>query len=128
VGVAAAFGRKIVAIDSFGDPALFKAMYPKLLRSYLADVLGDPWQGEARVTDVQAALTNAVKGRWGEGKTDGVGEAWKLLYADMHGTALTYKGSLLHSDMFVPPPIVAPVYRPGQQQLNPPNLDIRRQR
>lgn len=120
VGVAATFGRKIVAIDSFGDPALFKAMYPKLLRSYLADVLGDAWQGEARVPDVQAALTAGVKGKWSQGKTDGVGEAWKLLGGSLHGTALTYKGALLHADMFdAPPP--APVYRPE------PNLDIRRQ-
>src|SRR5438105_2040703 len=37
VGVVAAVNGKIVAADSFGDAALFRKLWPKLLRSYAAD-------------------------------------------------------------------------------------------
>ncbi|MDB5100991.1 MAG: hypothetical protein JWM80_5412 [Cyanobacteria bacterium RYN_339] len=124
VGVAATFGRKVVAIDAFGDPELFRKMYPKLLRSYLADVLGEAWQGESKASDIQGALTGAAKDNWTAGRTDGVGEAWKLQAGGLHGTALTFKGAVLHADMFVPPP--AQTYREPVQNVAP-NLDIRRQ-
>ncbi len=37
VGMVAAVNGKIVAADIFGDPGLFRKLWPKLLRSYAAD-------------------------------------------------------------------------------------------
>lgn len=37
VGVAAAVNGQVVAADTFGDPTLFRRLWPKLLRSYAAD-------------------------------------------------------------------------------------------
>lgn len=37
VGVAAAVNGRVVAADTFGDPTLFRRLWPKLLRSYAAD-------------------------------------------------------------------------------------------
>lgn len=39
VGVVACVNGKVVAIDTFGDPALFRKLWPKLLRSYAADAV-----------------------------------------------------------------------------------------
>jgi len=45
VGVAATFGGKLVALDVFGNEDLFGRLYPKLLRSYVVDVMGTPGKG-----------------------------------------------------------------------------------
>jgi hypothetical protein len=48
VGVVAAVNGKVIAADSFSDPALFRKLWPKLLRSYAADAVEQSSDSAAR--------------------------------------------------------------------------------
>lgn len=57
VGVVAAINGKVVAADIFGDPALFRKLWPKLLRSYASDAVEhtpDSGTKAVAVTAIQA--------------------------------------------------------------------------
>lgn len=51
VGAVACVNGKVVALDSFSDPALFRKLWPKLLRGYAADAVEDaPAKGQKSQT------------------------------------------------------------------------------
>lgn len=57
VGVAAAVNGRVVAADTFGDPTLFRRLWPKLLRSYAADAAENaPAHAGPAVTPPQVKL------------------------------------------------------------------------
>lgn len=125
VGVAATFGDKLIALDVFGDDDLFERLYPKLLRSYVVDVLGDAWNGTASADDVKKWLSAAGTGAWSRGKTDGVGLGVEFRKDPLSGSALLYKEMLVHTDVFVSD---APTLEDGERHLpRLPDLDYRRQ-
>ena len=75
VGVVAAINGKIIAADIFGDPTLFRRLWPKLLRSYAADAAeAVEGSGKARpVTSAQARdflLTTAAGSSRMESRSD----------------------------------------------------------
>lgn len=111
VGVAAAFGDKLVAVDLFGNQELLKRLYPKLLRSYAVDVVGDAWHGSTSPEQIREWLGKAGKANWRQGETDGVGLGLEFDAAPLHGSALLYKEMLVHSDMVQAEP--KPEARPG---------------
>jgi hypothetical protein len=71
VGVVAAVNGKVIAADSFSDPALFHKLWPKLLRSYAADAVeqASDTAGAARAKspisarDVKTFIVNAKNDR-----------------------------------------------------------------
>jgi hypothetical protein len=65
VGVVAAVDGKVIAADIFGDPVLFRKLWPKLLRSYAADAVeSTPEKGKkmpvVSAPDVKAFLLTAA--------------------------------------------------------------------
>lgn len=134
VGVAAAYGGKVIAVDLFGDEALCRRLYPKLLRSYVVDVVGDAWKGSVTEGDVRKLLTTAKDARWTAGTTDGVGKAFEFHVDRWSGSNLNHRDMLFHADMFEgDPPQPANNSRINnqeqrQQNAPPPNLEQRRNR
>lgn len=115
VGVIVTYGRKLVAVDVFGNDAIFAKLYPKLLRSYVVDVVNEPWQGDRDEAGAQAVLAAAGAASWTAGVTDGVGTALEFKAGQVHGTSLVRDGSVLHADAFEADdtPALAP-NRPGR--------------
>src|SRR5207248_3378271 len=58
-GVVAAVNGKVVAADLFGDPALFRKLWPKLLRSYAADAAETAPAAGVKTPPVTAAQARA---------------------------------------------------------------------
>lgn len=52
VGMVAAVNGKVTAADIFGDPGLFRKLWPKLLRSYAADAAENVSKGDKQVQTV----------------------------------------------------------------------------
>jgi hypothetical protein len=121
VGVAATFGDKLVALDVFGDDVLFDRLYPKLLRSYVVDVLGDAWRGSTTTGDIKKWLVAAGEASWSKGDTDGVGLGLEFKQPPLSGSALLYKEMVVHSDIFLAEKETA-----EDSRNPPPVLDIRR--
>ncbi|MBM3269913.1 MAG: hypothetical protein FJZ01_19950 [Candidatus Sericytochromatia bacterium] len=125
VGVAAAFGDKLVALDVFGDDDLLRKLYSKLLRSYVVDVMGDAWHGTTSAEDVRKFLSSASRADWEKGKTDGVGLGIEFKEPPLAGSALLYKEMVVHSDLFLADVETIEDRRPDRRP--PPNLEMRRQ-
>ena len=58
VGAVACVNGKVVALDSFSDPALFRKLWPKLLRGYAADAVE---QAPEKGTKSQAVTVEQIK-------------------------------------------------------------------
>ncbi len=119
-GVVAAVGGRILVCDLFSNHQLFEKLWPKLLRSYALDVVGRPHGGSSvSEWDVESYLRQAVDARYTRGETDGVGRVVEIQSRLVFGSALIYKGNVVHLDLF--PRGRTPV---GEPQLD---LDLRRQ-
>lgn len=129
VGVAAAYGGKIIAVDVFGDRDLFRRLYPKLLQSYVVDVIKDSWRGSTSVKDIERILSRATDASWTSGDTDGAGSALEFHSGPLHGSALLYKDMVIHSDLFVTELSARLKKRwdEDQRATTPPNLQLRRE-
>jgi hypothetical protein len=100
VGVVAAYGDRLVAVDVFGDDDLFARLYPKLLRSYVVDVLNDKPNGAYSAKDAASLLAAARAGEWVHHGTEGMGAALALSQKRMHGSALLNAAMTIHADVF----------------------------
>lgn len=101
VGVAAVYRDEVICIDLFSQPALFRALWPKLLRSYALDVIDRP-RAECRLsrTEVEDILSRIFEADFEKGRTDGVGQAWNFSARRLSGSALLYRNQVIHSDIF----------------------------
>lgn len=122
VGVAVATGDEIICVDVFASPALLGALWPKLLQSYVLDVIDRPESG-CRVSrrDVERVLDRVPDADFRAGTTDGAGSAWAISGRGLTGSALVHRSSVVHCDLF-----------PGRTAVSDdsesPKLDYRRQR
>jgi hypothetical protein len=122
VGVAVASGDEIICIDVFASPALLRALWPKLLQSYVLDVIDRP-DSRCRVAgrDIERILDRAPDADFRTGATDGAGSAWSISGQELTGSALVHRSSVVHCDLFPSRPVV-----PDDGEA--PKLDYRRQR
>lgn len=122
LGVAVATGDEIICIDVFATPALFRALWPKLLQSYVLDVIDRP-DSRCRVAgrDIERILDRVPDADFRAGATDGAGSAWSISGQGLTGSALVHRSSVVHCDLF-PSRTVAP------DDGEAPKLDYRRQR
>lgn len=134
VGVIVTYGKKLVAVDVFGDDTLLTKLYPKLLRSYVVDIVSGSWNGDRDEASARAILAAAGSAGWTPGETDGVGTAIEFKVGVVHGTSLIRDGSVLHADAFEADdtPRTSP-NRPGRpnepnQPYNAPNIEQRQDR
>lgn len=79
VGVAAAVNGKVVAVDTFGDPVLFRKLLPKLLRSYAADAAEHATSTPAPAVTAAAAKAFLVQASDAASKAEDKSENGTLL-------------------------------------------------
>lgn len=124
VGVVAVYGDRLVALDLFGDDALFARLYPKLLRSYAVDVLSDKPTGGFSAQQATGLLGAMATADWVRRPTEGVGQALEMTRKDLHGSALLDGARTLHTDLFE-----GALASPEPEERMPiPDLNQRRQR
>lgn len=120
VGVVAAYGDRLIAVDVFGDDDLFARLYPKLLRSYVVDVLNDKPKGAFSAKDAGNLLAAGRTGSWIRHGTEGTGDALDLSQKALHGSALLSQAMTIHADLFdgeaAPPDRNTPNVTPDMQQ------------
>jgi len=125
VGVVVARGASIVCADLFYRPDLFRRLWPKLLRSYAADAIGTPpGAGRATVGDAERFLGGLYHARRDRLPTPGVGYELRLQGGGAAGSALVFKRSVVHLEVFPGVELVREPPRPEPQM----NLQFRRDR
>jgi len=121
VGVAVAVGDRIICVDVFGSPELFRKMWPKLLRSYVIDAMQSRPRGTMTARQVQQFVRGAARAEVTDQPTVGAGRLQRLVAVDAQGSALVHRKSVVHLDLF-----------PGSNFKTDdgpaPRLDIRRRR
>ena len=121
LGVVVAVGSRIVCVDLFGSPALFRKMWPKLLRSYVIDAMQSPSHGRLSKKQVQQFVRGAARARVTGQPTVGAGKLQRLSAANASGSALVFKNAVVHLDLF-------PGLSIETDDGPTPRLDFRRQR
>jgi hypothetical protein len=98
VGAVVGLGDSIVSLDLFGDPSLFRELWPKLLKSTALAIRG----GKARVTRGQAAglVDLLAHADYLAGQAVGLGSSLEFRGAGWEAAALLSEGSLLHLAAF----------------------------
>ena len=100
-GVVACVGSDIIAGDLFGSRALFRALWPKLLESYVIDALDRPARRRAsdavRIKMWLGGITRAEKTRK---PTPGAGTLWELRGGGIIGSALVHHEGVVHMELF----------------------------
>ncbi|MFO7676715.1 MAG: DUF6569 family protein [bacterium] len=100
VGVAVAVGGRFVCVDVFGSPALFRALWPRLLESYVVDALAGRPAGAMTADDVRAVLRDAASAAQVARPSVGVGQAWRIEGTAVTGSALVRGKEVVHLDLF----------------------------
>jgi len=121
LGVVVAVGNRIVCVDAFGSPALFRKMWPKLLRSYVIDAMQSRPSGSIGQKQVQQFIKTAARAEVTDQPTVGAGRLQRLAAAGASGSALVFRSSVVHLDLF-------PDSNPETRDGSVPRLDFRRQR
>jgi hypothetical protein len=121
LGVVVAVGNRIVCVDAFGSPALFRKMWPKLLRSYVIDAMQSRPAGSIGQKQVQQFIKTAALAEVTDQPTVGAGRLQHLTAANASGSALVFRSSVVHLDLF-------PDSNPETRDGSAPRLDFRRQR
>jgi len=100
-GVVVGIGDRVLAVDLFSDHDLFKALWPKLLRSYALEAVarydesGSISQGEAR-----EMLKLIPETRWHENDNIGMGRLITMESGDLTGSALINSRHVIHMEAF----------------------------
>lgn len=100
-GCVVAIGGRIVCADILGTPQLFAALWPSLAASYAMDAMGSE-NGRPGVdrADVIGFLRAAARAGLADGRTDGIGKAVEIRSGRLYGSALVYRGDVVHCDLF----------------------------
>lgn len=121
VGCVVVSGGRVVGCDLFSDPHLFAALWPKLCRSFGADMLTPPpmvehHRGRIPPPDHQAVrlfLDAISRARYSHRATPGIGSLWGL-EGTVEGTSLEHFGGVVHAGLFsvhlMPHPMPMPSY------------------
>ena len=121
IGVVVAVGNRVVCVDLFGSSALFRKMWPKLLRSYVIDAMQSQARGWLKAKQVQQFIRGAARARVTSQPTVGAGTLQRLSAANASGSALVFRKAVVHLDLF-------PDSNSETDGGSVPRLDFRRQR
>lgn len=100
-GAVVAIGDKILCVDFFGDRDMFRNLWPKLLKSYLLEATSSRETGVSiDKSDCQGFIEKIRKAALSSTDAPGEGVVLTVNSKDVTGSALMYKGDLLHSDIF----------------------------
>jgi hypothetical protein len=121
-GVLVAVGSRVVCVDAFGSPALFRKMWPKLLRSYVIDAVSQRPAGRLHVEQAAGFLRAAAQAAFAMRPTAGAGTSFRIHGARVSGSALVHGPRVVHLDLFSTSADGLPDDRPV------PRLQFRRER
>ena len=121
LGVVVAVGNRIVCVDAFSSPALFRKMWPKLLRSYVIDAMQSRPEGKIGQKQVRQFIETAARAAVTDQPTVGAGRLQRLSARNSSGSALVFRSSVVHLDLF-------PGAGSETDDGSVPRLDFRRQR
>jgi hypothetical protein len=101
IGVVVARGDDIICADLFYHPDLLRRLWPKLLRSYAADAVGQP-EGKRHVgvRDAERFLGDLYHARREQVSTPGAGQALRLRGGGATASALIFRRSVVHLEVF----------------------------
>ncbi|MCH7760824.1 hypothetical protein IIA15_05400 [candidate division TA06 bacterium] len=120
-GVVAVAGDRILVCDLFSSPRVFEKLWPKLLRSYVLDVIDRPFHGGSPSRrKVRDFIRETLEAETTRGETNGVGKAVEITSPSIFGSALIFKEKVVHLDLF--PRRVIPLHDSSL------DLNFRRQR
>ena len=90
-----------MGIDVFGDPALFAALWPKMLRAYALDCCLSKGMPESSLTagEVARRVERIASARCNEQSTPGVG-ALLAMRGAAFGYALVWSDAVVHISVF----------------------------
>ncbi len=100
LGVVVAVGNRILCVDAFGSAALFRKMWPKLLRSYVIDATQSRPSGKIGQERVRQFIKSAARAQVADQPTVGAGRLQRLLAGNALGSALVFKNAVVHLDLF----------------------------
>lgn len=99
-GVLVALGDEVVCVDAFGSPALFRKMWPKLLRSYVIDAVSRSARGTFTQASAADFVREAARARVTDEPTVGPGTLHRTRASRATGSALTFGRGVVHLDLF----------------------------
>ncbi|MBM3331515.1 hypothetical protein FJY68_06640 [candidate division WOR-3 bacterium] len=100
LGVLVAVGSRIICVDAFGSPALFRKMWPKLLRSYVIDAMQSRPVGSIGQKQAQQFIQTAARATVTDQPSVGAGRLQRLSALNGSGSALVFRSSVVHLDLF----------------------------
>ena len=123
IGVIVSVGDEIICADLFANPSLFERMWEKLLRSYVIDALAKPTSNGISLDEAIYFLNSITDGTFNNQATPGAGKLVRIKTNISSGSALLFRGDVVHLDLF-PESIIDFEHDDGPA----PRLDIRRER
>jgi len=99
-GALVCVGDEILCVDLFGSHALLDALWPKLLDSYIVEAMRTSNQGDVSIAKAKRFISEFSKVDLEDEYTPGTGDLYEIGCYDAEGSALIYKGMLVHTDLF----------------------------
>ena len=126
VGAVFAVNGKILGADIFDKPAVYQKLFPKVLESYLMEVLAAKKSKETIGDEEAVAFLAEAKGNLGQILVSpGIGNIVRINAKGVVGAALVVKGSVVHTSIFRLEKEVLEDNNPGSPLSRP---SLRRQR
>ncbi len=119
IGVVVTVSNRIVCADIFANHSLLKKLWSKLLKSYVLDAIQANEDASVSKGDIEDFIDTLEDADFDKETTPGLGRLLKIDTDEGFGSALVYKNSVIHLDLFPKIGSVEP-----HQGLN---LDFRRQ-
>jgi hypothetical protein len=117
LGVAVVVGDRLVCVDAFSSPAMFRKMWSRLLDSYVIDALSRQPSGKMSRQQVSDFLKEATAASIVQQPTVGGGQLTRIEGDEATGSALVSGKEVIHLDLFPA----------DESESTPMRLDIRRE-
>lgn len=99
-GALVTVGARVVCVDVFGSPALFRKMWPKLLRSYVIDAVSQHPVGRLSESQARQFIRDAARASLTARPTVGAGALYRIRGRAASGSALIHEARVVHLDLF----------------------------
>jgi hypothetical protein len=99
-GVLVCVGDDILCVDLFGSHTVLDNLWPKLLESYIVEAMRSSDKGSVSVSEAKKFIDEFRKVDLDDEYTPGAGDLYEIASYDGQGSAMIYKGMLVHSDLF----------------------------
>ncbi len=99
-GVLVCVGDDIICLDLFASHSIFKILWPKLLNSYIVEAINGNMKGSVSIKDAKKFLKEFKRIDLEDEYSPGKGDLYEIDSYNAQGSAILYKGKLIHTDLF----------------------------